>query len=96
MSQLLVEVEAEKQEKIQEADRKMEEERVTRLKEAEEKLDEVLYGAQQERGLGQLLGNSWRNIWVEFCVWMVRGLDLLGLHTLVCVYITRVPYMTCT
>ena len=91
MSQLLVEVEAEKQEKIQEADRKMEEERVTRLKEAEEKLDEVLCG-----GLGQLLGNSWRNIWVEFCVWMVRGLDLLGLHTLVCVYITRVPYMTCT
>ena len=43
MSQLLVEVEAEKQEKIQEAERKMEEERVTRLKEAEEKLDEVLF-----------------------------------------------------
>ena len=43
VSQLLVEVEADKQEKIQEAERKMEEERVTRLKEAEEKLDEVLF-----------------------------------------------------
>ena len=62
MSQLLVEVEAEKQEKIQEADRKMEEERVTRLKEAEEKLDEVLLrwpwatpGQLLEKHLGGIL-----------------------------------------
>lgn len=56
MSQLLVEVEAEKQEKIQEADRKMEEERVTRLKEAEEKLDEVLLRCSTGKGPGATPG----------------------------------------